>query len=938
VRLLRLAPWRRGPLLLLRRPGVAVALLAAALVAALPAAAAPLFLSSAQHATLHRQIDQNCQWLVGAQLIGHVAPSVPLASLQRLRRDEVALDGQFGRERYEQRLAVLAEHPVAGLTAPTSWGYGQVDVELADRPLRLPDLTGLTLLAGAAARGRVEVLAGPAGEGLWLPDEYAQQQGIRVGDRLVLTNRHPDPGWWGLPDGQREASEPAPVTLPVAAIYRDLRTVPVTPFWCGIEYVYAGTDAQQGNPDAVIPPTALLDPDLLLAEGETAGLVLEQAIELALTDPEPTAPEAARLAADLAALERTLFQEHPELFPIGRFDGTLFTSRLDRFERRAELVRSGLLPPVVPITAAGTLVGLAVAGAAAVFWVQRRRRELAVLAAHGVGTGALGVKAVAEAVPAVVTGTAAGWAAAWVLVAVVGPSPVLAPGTPAAAGLAAAVTGLVGLLLIGRLAAAGARGLTDARPVTHRRHWWGRVPWELALLAAAPAAWWLLGEDRVADQSAGGVGVVAHVPARLLVVPILLIAGLAVLAARVTAARLRGRGPARQVREPGRRGRARPARLLAGRRLIRAAGATAILAAATAVPVATAAYGAAATGSIRTTADAQLRFGLGSDTVVGFRSQLVRDLDGLPPRPAVPESMAGRATGVLRLNQQRLGGLYVDVLAVDPETFPSGAFWDARIGGPSLADAAGRLTISATPAVVASRRVPPGHYTLTIGGEPIPVEVVDTRPLPGAQSAYPLVIIHDAALRAAVTDRVFASFSPQLWVAGDPDRTAAELAAAGLRPERVLDVDQRRAGALYEPVTFTFQYLIALSVFTGLIGAVGLLLYLESRTAAHRRAYVMLRRLGLRPAAHRRALLLEVGVPVAAGLTAGLTAAVGIAYALRSGFDLASDRFPDTLLALPVTTAAVVAGAALALAAGAGLLTHARITRSHPGEVLRDAG
>jgi putative ABC transport system permease protein len=931
---------------------VAVALLAAALVAALPAAAAPLFLSSAQHATLHRQVGETCQWLVGVQVIGSVAPAVPLG----FDREVVGPDAVLGAERYQRRAEVLAQHPVEGLTAPTSWVYGQVDVALSGRPLPLPDLTGLTLLAGADARDRVEVLAGPAGEGLWLPHEYARQQRIEVGDELVLTGRDPIPGRWGVDGDQVRIDQPEPVTLPVAAIYRDLRTVPVTPHWCGIEYVYAGTDAQQADPDAVILPTALLDVDTLLATGETAGLPVDQEVELALVDPDLTAPEAARLAGDIEAYRAVLLDQHPELFPGTRIDlapgtrveRTVFNSYLDRYQRRAELVRAGLLPPVVPITAAGTLVGLAVAGAAGVFWVQRRRRELAVLAAHGVGAGPLGVKAVLEALPAVVAGTLAGWAAAWALVAGVGPSPVLAPAALPLAGLAAAATGLVALVLVGRLAAGGARSLTDAAPVTHRRRWWTRVPWELALLAAAPAAWWLLAADQTVDPTAGGVGAVAHVPARLLVVPILVISALAVLAARFGTAGLGRTRPGRtgsartgsaltgSARTGSARSRSGPARLLAGRRLVRHAVTTAILAAATAMPVAMAAYGATATGSIHTTADAQLRFNLGSDTVLTYRSQLNRELDGLPARPAVPPAMTGHATGVLRLNQQRLGGLYVDVLAVDPATFPAGAYWDSRISAPSLARAAGQLTAGATPAVVASRRITPGPDTLTVGGQPIPVQVADTRPLPGAQSAYPLVLIHQDALAAAVDPETYATFSPQIWVAGDPDRTAAEVSQAQLRPDRVRTIDQQRAGALYEPVTYTFQYLIALSVFTGLIGAVGLLLYLESRTATHRRGYAILRKLGLRPGAHRRALLLEVLTPVAAGLVAGLALAVATGYALRTGFDLAPDRFPDTLLALPTTMTGIVTATAVAIAIAASLLTHARIARANPAEVLRD--
>jgi putative ABC transport system permease protein len=922
-------------MLLARRPGVALALSAAALVAALPAAAAPLFLSSSEHATLHRQIDETCQWRVGAQFTGPASPVVAY-SFRRVPDARSVV----GAERYRQREAALASQPVAGLTAPVSTGYGEVNVALVDRPLPAPDLRGLTLLAREGFQDEVEVLAGPAGDGLWLPHEYAEQQGIEVGDELELTRRSADPGFWAVrDDGQPVEAAGEPATLPVAATYRDLRNAPPTPrqhrsgsqaspYWCGSEYAYAGTPADQSNPDAVILPTALVDTGTLLAVGEQTQLPMDQIVELAVADPRLTAPEAARLAADVEELRARMFADHPELFTSEWGDDTTFVSYLDRYERRAGLVRSGLLPPVLPITAAGTLVGLAVAGAAAVFWVQRRRRELTVLAAHGVSAGGLGVKAVTEALPAVAAGSVAGWAAAWALVAAVGPSPVLAGGTLPQAAAAAAVVGLVGLGLIGGLAAAGARGLADVRPVAHGRRWWVRVPWELGLLATAPLAWVWLAADQVVDEEAGGVGSVAHVPARLLVAPILLIAGLAILAARVVARTLARRGLSRTPR--------RPAGLLAWRRSVRVAATTTVLAAATAVPVAMAAYGATATDSIRETTDAQLRFNLGSDTVVVYDRPIDRELDNLPPPPPVPGTMAGRATEVARLNQQQLGGLIVDVLAVDPDTFTDGAFWDGRISGASLADAVDRLAAGGMPTVVASRRIPAGPSTLTVRGEDIPVEVAATRPLPGAQPAYPMVIIHRDALAAQLSERALSSLQPQVWIAGDPRQTRTQITDAELPAARVATIDDQRAGAIYEPVTYTFQYLIALSVFTGLIGAVGLLLYLESRTTAHRRAYVMLRRLGLRPGAHRRALLLEVGAPMLAGLVTGLAAAVGIAYLLAAGFDLDPRRFPATLVEPPVGMAAVVAAAAVAIAVGASLLAHARIARANPAEVLRD--
>jgi putative ABC transport system permease protein len=107
--------------LLVRRPGVALALLAAAMVAALPAAAAPLFLSSAQHATLHRQVGETCLWRVGAQFTGPAAPANPLSFRIGLGPDSVV-----GAARYHQRRAVLEADPVAGLTGPVSAGYADL--------------------------------------------------------------------------------------------------------------------------------------------------------------------------------------------------------------------------------------------------------------------------------------------------------------------------------------------------------------------------------------------------------------------------------------------------------------------------------------------------------------------------------------------------------------------------------------------------------------------------------------------------------------------------------------------------------------------------------------------------------------------------------------------------------------------------------------------
>ncbi|QSB13802.1 ABC transporter permease [Natronosporangium hydrolyticum] len=924
MRLLTLTPWRRGPLLLLRRPGVAVALFAAAMVAALPAAAAPIFLSSAEHATLHRQIDQTCPGFVGVQVTGELAPVGQQGSL----------DAVLGEDRFRGREAAVAAHAPAGFDPPVNTGYGEVDVELTDRPLPNPDLSGLLLLARDDFADHIEVVDGAASpaeqDGLWLPDEYAEAQQIQIGDELELAARGADLGSWHTYEQDEQGLLPLPevgsVTLPVAGIYRDLRASPDPPYWCGVAQVYRGSE--DPFDDNLPPPAAMVTPETLLAVGDATQLRAGQQLELTLTDPDLTSPAAAEVAEGAAALQATLYSEYRDLFPNTFLDEVTFSSRLDRFQQRAELVRSGIVPPVLPITAAGTLVGLAVTGAAAFYWAQRRRRELAVLAAHGVSASAIGAKAVFEALPALLLGTVTGWLTAWGLVASVGPSPVLAQGTLATAALAAGVTGTIGVLLVGLLAAGRARGLVDTPPASRRVGWWRKLPWELTLFGGAAASWFIFADDQVSDTVVGGVGSVAHIPAGLLLTPILIIIAITILGARIAAALLRRPGPDRPARGT--------ARYLAWRRISRAAVATTVLAAATAMPVAMAAFGATATGTIHTTAEAKLQFNLGSDTVISYLRPIDRERDEQPPPPPIPDQLAGQSTEVLRLNQQRLDGLTVDLLAVDLTSFTDGAFWDPRISGPDLATAVDQLADGGTMTVVANRRFEPGPATLEVRGEPIEVAVAATRPLPGAQAAYPLVIVDRDRLAAKLDESYLDLFTPQIWIAGEPAETLATASAAGLPLTYSSSIEEHRAGAVYEPVTYTFQYLTALSIFTGLIAAIGLLLYLEARTAAHRRAYVLLRRLGLGPGQHRRAMLLEIGAPVATGLLVGVAAAVTLAYTLRSGFDIHPTRFPGTLLVLPVTATGVITATAIVIAVLAAVLTHHRIHHTNPAEVLRD--
>jgi putative ABC transport system permease protein len=65
---------------------------------------------------------------------------------------------------------------------------------------------------------------------------------------------------------------------------------------------------------------------------------------------------------------------------------------------------------VLAIAAAGAVLSLVLVAGAVLFWIQRRRAELALLSARGVGPAALGLKALAELGLPAAAGCAAGWA------------------------------------------------------------------------------------------------------------------------------------------------------------------------------------------------------------------------------------------------------------------------------------------------------------------------------------------------------------------------------------------------------------------------------------------------------------------------------------------------------------------------------------------------
>ena len=899
-----MAPWVRAPFLLLRRAGVAIALIAAAFVAALPAATAAPFLSSSANATLHTQIGLTCPASVG-DVINYdmgiytaddyanpspVYPPVPA---------NAALEADQARQAKIAKVAASA----GGLSAPqTIWHATNSKVRIGQQAVAV---TSMTLPDFA---DHVHPVSGPSGSGAWIPDGFANAYHLKVGDPLVYTSL------WG-----------PPTKLRVAAIYTDLRGDPSNPAFCSMhDLIFGPRGAQLAN--TAIAPIVLMDQATFLT-----GVVpyhSKATINFALADAKMPADQTSHVIATIKTVNRAFATL------MGACQGCQSSaSQLTAFATRSQLARSGIKPTVLPITAAGVLVGLVVVGAAAVFWVLRRRRELTVLSAHGMGSASIGVKAVLEALPALMTGAALAWVGGWWLVHTAGPDPQIARSAIIDSLRATIVALIAAIIVVGVAAALRARTLTDERRARHRLHL-GRWPWELLIIGGGVWAAISFGSATVTRDAPGGDGgLVVQVPPKLLIVPLLITVGCLMLIGRVVALALRsrrtgGRGVAAGRRDAGGE-RIRRARsmiwYLGWHRVAREAAVVAVLAGATALPIALATYGDGVTRSVQATVDGEAKLLVGADVVVALKQAI-----------PVPAAFGNDATEILRLTGVSIAGNNLNLYAVDPAQFSKVAFWNDQIDGKSLSSILAPLSAPhrlGTPfPAVTSGNVPSGVQAPTWGfATSTKYDLAKYETLPAEQGGYKSLIVTKESLGTEASEA-----QPQLWIRGDPAAIRAKLAALNLPVITSSSVDEVYSGTVFQPLTYTFEYLTALSILTGVVTIVGLLLYVEARAPGHRRGYVIARRMGLRTRTHRRALLVELAVPLIAGLGLGLAIAMSLTYAFSTGFDVDPTLPPHTLITLP---SAVIVGISVAVAIVAVLASsfaQLRVGRANPSEVLRD--
>ena len=732
-----------------------------------------------------------------------------------------------------------------------------------------------------------------AGEGVWLSDRATEFMGVGAGDEITVD----------VPGGGTE-------TIVVAGVYGDIYFQAPSGFWCTNEQYFFPQP-----PTGELPvPLALVDRSLFDSLFVRAGSrSYSEVWEFPLAAEGLTIDQAETAVQELSRLEFRLRDANFERL-------RLPNGGLDFIVRRTRALMEVLRTSIIPVAIAATLGALGLVGAAGSYWVDRRRRELMLLAAKGVSPAALGIKAVLEMLLPAVTGLAFGWGVALVAVPVFGPSALSDETVRWGALQVTLVAGIAALALIGLVAGLRSRSLID--PSAHRARGLSLTAISILVLVGGTFfAFFRLGDNAVAIAEGDAAGTVDPM---VLVFPLLLFAA-AVAVGAASILRLLPRLRRVGARMPA-------AAYLATRRITSSPALALVLVAASAFPVAILAYSAGLVRSVNATVEAKAVSFIGSDVAVA-----------MPGDREPPPSLALRATHIVRFSRQDETGRDVDILGIDPTTFTRAVYWDDSFADRSvseLLDLLNATNADAPPPVIEANGTVNETSVLSSPWDEATVRfsvVGEANAFPGMRSDRPLVIMERSALLAQLADGPSpAGLEHSWWVRGMNKAEVIEtLNEAGVRFRFIIQAQGVLDLAQFITVIRTFDFIQIVGVLAGIIATAGVLLYSDTRQRARNLAYALARRMGLTRRSHTRAGLLEVGMLLAVGLAIGLAAGILGAKLVYLRLD-PIPRIPPSPLwrgTGPTIGASVLATAAVAWVAAR--IGQRAADRSDTSEVLR---
>src|ERR687892_481863 len=323
-----------------------------------------------------------------------------------------------------------------------------------DAAFRIPTFTVAadTSISAGIVEYRTSLLERELGPLLGEPIVTAREIGLEPGDRVVL-----------------EGSFGRVVSVAVAGIYRDLLTEPRTPYWAPLsQFIYPAAGAATRPPPFILMDlqTYLSIDDRLLDDQDALTW------EFRLPTGPTSIPDADRLLAGLARVRAMMPNAGTELG--AAFRRASLNEPLAGWLSSTREVSDDVSRPVNALVLAAQGLALAVVAGSGLFMMRRRRVELDVLHARGVGPLRLAARTAGEVVVPVAVGALAGLGLAFASIDRFGPDGVVSEGAvrdawPRVGWTAAAAVVLLAVVAARIGAERSAAGGLSARRVASRR-------------------------------------------------------------------------------------------------------------------------------------------------------------------------------------------------------------------------------------------------------------------------------------------------------------------------------------------------------------------------------------------------------------------------------------------------------------------------------------
>ena len=891
--------WRKAPASLVRHPTLFAALALGAFLVVISTTAYPLFLSASGSALVTSEIDNATVTRFGAGITYTVT---------NVRFAEPSPDGKgLLIDRRRQLFAqMMAASPVIGPVVEQAMGDA---VEVTGPGGKIPDsgTPNGVLFSGTGVLGHVDIIAGTDGPGVWLPDYVAEPLHAGPGDQVELH----------LGD--------ASVTVVVDGVYRALYAQPSTGYW------RTWTEQLYPCPDCSPPPQPILvDRSQLISLSTQLGSPRARFALAAPVGSEPMSlDEAHTLAVTGERLRHRLTSDRElrRIFPCcGRlffFEGHGTTTELlgtmSGVIRVVDQRLAAVQGPIHVLFVAALVIAFGVVAAAGIFSFTSRRVDAGVLAARGWGPLQMGIKGMLDSALPCSVGAVAGFLVATATIAWLGPAGIVEPSARSAAWVGSIIATVAVIALIGTVTAFAFASKHEPRAGLARFVMF--LPWEVLALTGAYVMVRHL-------RSGGGVtGTAVERPASAaFLFPLLLALGVAIVAARIVAVALmrRRRGDPSRV----------SAWYLAVRRLAASSRLATLFLVAASLALAVFVASQAMVSSLRTTVDAKAKVFVGSDVrlQVGPDTQIPPDL-GFPATIATRSRQMGRFTDTDR---------QFDMVAIDPATFESAAYWNDAFSDRSVSELMELLSDRSgdrLPVVMANRngRIPD---ELEIQQQVVPIEVVaEASSVPGTSSDRPVFMVSEQRLQeafAGLPDPLNeAQTTREMWIRGPAREALAAASAAGVESYLTITAEEVSDIPFISAAIDTFLVLDVLGVIALILVLVVAIVYLQARQRSRIVSIALSERMGLQAGTMRRSLVFELAVVLFGGLAVGaITGLIGAAIVIPYLDPLPT--IPPGPIAVVPYVAVAAAATALAIVAIVGGWLAARAARGvRLGEVLR---